>query len=153
VSARDHLFLRPHSAWSVSLSGFEDDYSTRSCSCPFSLIILPGGRTQASRSSFLAANLYHQHRRVGCCLSADVKNSRMDGLPSALSETQLPSDIITPFSHGFSTAIHFQTIHPLLVALLLGFSRAHLLCPEVCDCVPTDDCDCTERKLSAEDCK
>jgi hypothetical protein len=103
------LLLRPHSLWSVSPSGFEDDYSTRSCSCPFSLVTLPGRRPQASRSRFLAANPYHQHRRVGRCLSVDVKSSRMDGLPSALSETQLPSNLITPFSHGFSTSIHFRT--------------------------------------------
>jgi len=110
---------------------------------------LPGGRPQASRSSFLAANLYYQSRRVGRCLR--TKNgSRIDGLPSALSETQQYHHTL---SHGFSTSIHFQTFHPLLVELLLGFSRAHLLCPEVCDCVPTDDCDWTERTLSPEDCK
>lgn len=47
----------------------------------------------------------------------------------------------------------WRVSHQVVLALLLGFKSAHLLCAEVCDWVLTEDLDCTEVTLAPEDCK
>lgn len=40
--------------------------------------------------------------------------------------------------------------HPVRFEEDLGFSRAQMLCPDVWDCVPSDDRDCTEYMLAPD---